>query len=64
MYSWVLAKALAAPSKAAAGEKDHDNHALKSGSLVVDVNQYEIIQKDFSEFDTYSDAQLAFEKDP
>jgi hypothetical protein len=64
VYSWALAKALGRPRKAAAGEKDHDNQPLKSGSLVVDVNQYEIVQKDFTEFDVYTNAQLAFERDP
>jgi hypothetical protein len=64
VYSWALAKALGRPRKAVAGEKDHDNQPLKSGSIVVDINQYEIFQKDFTEFDAYSNAQLAFEKDP
>ena len=64
VYSWALAKALGRPRKAVAGEKDHDNQPLKSGSIVVDVSQHEILQKDFTEFDAYSNAQLAFEKDP
>ena len=63
MYSWALSTALGRPRKAVAGEKDHDNKPLKSGSLVVDVNQCEILQKDFTEFDVYTNAQLAFEKD-
>ena len=63
VYSWALSTTLGRPRKAVAGEKDHDNKPLKSGSLVVDVNQCEILQKDFTEFDVYTNAQLAFEKD-
>ena len=64
VYSWVLAKPLGRPRKVVAGETDHDNQPLKPGSLVVDVNQCEILQKDFTEFDAYTNAQLAFQKDP
>ena len=64
VYSWALAKPLGRPRKVVAGETDHDNQPLKPGSLVVDVNQCEILQKDFTEFDAYTNAQLAFQKYP
>jgi hypothetical protein len=63
-YSWALAKALGAPRKAHAGEKDHDNVALGSGSLVVDVLQYELLKGNGTEFGSYAEAQAAFESDP
>ena len=64
VYSWALAKPLGRPRKAVAGETDHDNQPLKPGSLVVDVNQCEILQKDFTQFDAYTNAQLALQKYP
>ena len=75
-YSWAIDKSLGKPRRAAEVEKDHVGLLLRgtwdnsgrtkkyTGPWVLDVNQYDILKMDCTEYETYDAGQSAFKSDP